>query len=194
VPTEILCESGLEKKSIYVLLTDPNVVDVWEQPPAVAYIDLDGVRREHTFDMLVTLRNGTKYAIAVKPAEIAKKHDLKAKLTHIAAQVPRNFADFVDFFTEEKGLTRDAVHDALLIHSVRRNASRDADETLKAIVATLSGTVSVRMLVAASGLEGQGFRAVVRLIDEGTLRIVGRRRIGYDTIVARATSNLGRLP
>lgn len=191
VPTMIVCESDLERKAVYVLLADPDVVELREQPPAIEYIDRQGVKRTHTFDMVVTRRDGSRIAVAVKPSHRAERSGLRATLALIAAQMPRHFADGVQLLTEQQ-LHRDAVHDALLIHTMRRRPNPAHDEQLRALVAQLAGQATVRSLVAASGLGSHGFGSVVRLIAEGTLAIIGRRRIGYDTVVRPVSLGEGR--
>ena len=193
VPTMIVCESDLERKAVYVLLADPDVIELREQPPAVAYVDQQGVKRTHTFDMVVTRRDGSRIAVAVKPSCRAERSGLRATLALIAAQMPRHFADGVQLLTERQ-LHRDAVHDALLIHTMRRRPNPVHDEQLRALVAGLSGRTTVRSLVAASGLGAHGFGSVVRLIAAGTLAIIGRPRIGYDTVVRPVSPDEERRP
>jgi hypothetical protein len=184
-PRRIYCESGLEEKAAYSLLADPNVVDLWEQPAAVEYVDEYGKKRRHTFDFVVLLKDGTRIAIQVKPWKRSEKW--RAILARIAAQMPRRFADFVLLLTE-RDLPRDLVHNSVLIHAVRRDPPRGYDEQLREIVATLNGSVKVADLVKHSGLEGRGFRAVVRLIANGELIVHGNGRIDYGTSVSRAAT------
>jgi hypothetical protein len=184
-PRRIYCESGLEEKTAYVLHAHPNFADLWEQPSAVKYIDHHGKKRRHTFDFLLLLKNGTRIAIQVKPSKRSAKW--KPILERIAAQMPRRFADYVLLLTE-KDLPRNDVYNAMLIHAVRRDPPRGVDERLREIVMTLNGSVRIADLVKHSGLEGRGFRAVVRLIANGELRVHGGGRIDYGTSVSRAAT------
>jgi hypothetical protein len=175
----------VEEKTAYVLHAHPDFADLWEQPSAVKYIDEHGKKRRHIFDFLLLLKNGTRIAIQVKP----KKRSAKWKpiLERIAAQIPRQFADYVLLLTEQD-LPRSDVYNAMLIHAVRRDPPRGYDERLREIVATLNGSVRIADLVKHSGLAGHGFRAAVRLIANGELRVHGCGRIDYGTSVSRAAT------
>jgi hypothetical protein len=181
-PRRIYCEGGLEEKTAYVLLAHPDFADLWEQPPAVEYIDECGIRRRHTFDFLLLLKSGTKIAIQVKPSKFEAKWQPIIRM--IAGQMSPKFADFALLLTEEK-LGPDLVHNAMLIHAVRRDPPRGYDEQLRSIVRTLNGHVTIANLVECSGLEGNAFRAIVRLVANGELAAHGDGRIDYGTMVSR---------
>ena len=178
---EIMCESGLERKAALFLLTHPQVADLREQPQAVRWTDAAEIDRRHTFDFLATLVDGRKVAVAVKPRVKAQRRRLPETLAVIAGQVAPTFADGVLLITEAD-LPRDTVHNAALLHHARRGADPDADLAVGRLV-TEAGQGTVGGLVAASGLEGAGFRAVMRLIASGTIRIPAAARIAYDTPV-----------
>ena len=182
-PRRIYCEGGIEEKAVYFFLAHKNVAEVREQPRAVTYVDETGKRRRHTFDLLVVLKSGRKIAYQVKPAKYEAKWRPIIKL--IASQMPRKFADAADLLTE-KDLHSDAVHNAMLIHAVRRDPPGEPDARMREIVAGLNGSARIGDLVAHSGLEGRGFRAIVRLIANGELHMCGRGRIGYATLVSRS--------
>ena len=191
VPTVMYMESGLEKKAVYCMLADEDVVDVQEQPPAIDYVDVDGKTVSHTWDARVTLRCGTRILVAIKPEKIALKLGLRQTIEHYAAQTPRSFADKAVLITGEK-LPRDLVHDALLIHSVRRDPDRPADDAVRHFVNGLAGSVTIGTIVRATGAGAAAFRAAVRLIAEGTLSVVGPGRITYSTRVSARSSIPGR--
>ncbi|MCJ2082488.1 hypothetical protein [Methylobacterium sp. J-090] len=189
VPRIVTYESDIERRVLLVLLARPDVVEVTEQVEPVRFLDEDGLPRKHYFDFKAVRRNGDRGLIAVKKLEWIERHpEFEDQLRLIAAQVPRSVADRVILMTDADA-SRSAVHDAKLIHSVRADGATDYDASVRDIVSTLIGTTTVGCLVAASGLEGRGFRAVVRLIDDGTLRVVDHSRIGYETRVA-LVSNL----
>ncbi|POR42180.1 hypothetical protein CRT23_15005 [Methylobacterium sp. V23] len=182
-PRIINYESNAERRVLLVLLARPDVVDVREQVEPVRFVDADGKARGHTFDFKVLRRNGQTTLIAVKQSQWVERHpEFQETLACIAAQVPRSIADRVVLMTELDA-SRDAVHNAKLIHSVRADGTESHVDALRKITASLIGTTTVGSLVAASGLFGLGFRAVVRLIDDGTLRVVGTTRIDYGTKV-----------
>jgi len=181
-PREIMCESGLEKKAGHFLLTHPQVADLREQPPAVKWIDASGIEHRYTFDFLVTLHGGWTIAVAVKPLAKAERQRLKETLAVIAGQLAPGFADGVLLITDAD-LPRDVVHNSALLHHARRGADDTHDTVVEELLA-LAGTSTIGGLVAASGLGGAGFRAIVRLIARGTIEVVGNARIGYDTFIA----------
>ena len=182
-PRLIRCESNLEAKAAYVLLARPDVVDVSEQPEAVAYLDEDGCQRHHTFDFLVTRVDGTRIAVAVKPAKVARRRNLHAMLGRVAAQMSRAFADAVLLLTDED-LPAHLVQNAMLVHAARRGRCAEHDGRVAEFVRSLNGRITVGTLVEALGLAGDGFRAVVRAIGDGLLDLVGGGCIDYDTLVS----------
>lgn len=184
-PRRVRVESNIELKAAHVLLARPDVVHFREQAEPVFFVDGEGADSWHYFDFVVTLDTGEKVAIAVRPHERALRHDLDGTLRAIAAQMDPTVADRVVHMSEQH-LPRDLVEDAKLLRAVRRDNRPEDDHAVAAIVATLNGVVSVGGLVRASGLHGRGFRAVVRLIGDGVLAIVGPRGITYATRVARA--------
>lgn len=185
-PRRVMVESNVELKAVHVLLARHDVVHLREQAEPVSYVDAEGVDRLHFFDFVATLDTGEKVAVAVRPHERALRHDLDGTLRQIAAQMDATVADRVVHMSE-RHLPRDLVEDAKLLRAVRRDNRPDDDKAVAAIVATLNGVVTVDGLVRASGLDGRGFRAVVRLIGDGVLSIVGARGITYATRVVRAS-------
>lgn len=183
-------ESNGEAKTAHVLLARPDVVDLREQAEPVSYVDALGYPRKHYFDFVATLATGERVAIAYRPHVKARRQGLDGTLRLIAAQMGRQVADRVVHMSE-LDLPRDLVHDAKLLHAVRRDDRPEDDRKLAAIAATLQGVTTVGDLVRASGLAGRGFRAVVRLIGDGTLDIVGPRGIGYATQVVRGAKRAG---
>ena len=179
-------ESGLERKVASTVIARRDVLDLWDQPPSVRYRDEDGVMRRTTADYLATLVDGRRILIFVKPAERAERHDLEGFLKRLAPQVPRAFATDVVAMTE-KDVPRDAVARAALINAVRRTPKHPVDGLVEAMVAALHGAVPIGDLVARTGQMGGGgraFRAVVRQIDAGALRIVHGAAIDHRTVVA----------
>lgn len=191
-PRIVSYESNIERRVLLVLLARPDVIEVREQVEAVDYVDEDGVERKHWFDFLVTRRDGGKILVAVKDSKWVGRHpEFERNLPLIAARVPRTLADHVVLMTELDA-TRDRVHDARLIHSARADRRPEQDRSVRELVDSLVGTTTIGNLVAASKLEGRGFRAVVRLIAQGVLRTVGFGRIRYKTQVVLASHEGGR--
>lgn len=187
-PRRIYCEGGLEEKAAYVFVAHRDIADVEEQPAAVRFTDHNGVPSKHTFDFRLTLITGRRLAVQIKPAKFEAKWRPIVQL--IARQMPRRFADAAVLLTE-KNLHPDLVHNAMLIHAVRRDPPGSHDEQMRELAGRLKGRARIGDLVEHSGLAGRGFRAVVRLIADGKLDIAGGR-IGYDTQVFRADSGASR--
>ncbi len=175
-------ESGLELKAIEVFLARPDVVDIEEQVGPIAFVDGLGRRCERVFDLRVTLTDGSRILVSVKPEDKALGIDLDGENRTIAAQIDPAIADRI-VRVSERHLPREVVRDAQLVRMVRRDRRPDVDRVLAGIVASLQGETTVGELVRSSGLKGAAFRGVVRLVGCGTLRIVGPRGIDYATRV-----------
>jgi len=179
---EIACESALEFKFVQVALTRSDVVDIWDQPPRVNYRDSAGKLRGHTFDFLVTMADGARVAVEIKPYEKVVKYGWRALIAAIGKQNPK-FADRFILVTE-KNLPAESVYNARLFLACNRGPHEEHDEQMRALVANLNGRITIADLVAQSGLDGDGFRSLVRLISAGHLIVHGRGRIDHSTFVS----------
>lgn len=171
----ITCESLTEAMALYVVLARRGVYDIEEQLPPIAFIDVDGERRNHVFDFRVTYTDGRREAIAVKPAKLVEKHRFDATLARIAAATPRSFADRVSL-TTDASIDPIEAHNACLIHGFRR-PDLEADTKARDVVLGLVGSASLADLVAAIGMGARGLRACVRLIGSHVLELTARERI-----------------
>ena len=177
-------ESQLEYWVLLILLARWDVLDVWEQPTAVEYVDDDGVVRVHTFDFLVTLRDGTRIAIAVKPAAKVVESRIQRTVDLIAEQMSPDFAGYAQLITD-KFFTVDDQINAQLIHAVKNDFEPEDDAVVAKLIQKLRGETTIAKLVEASGIKGYGFRAVVRSIGAGQLKLIEPCVIDYDSVVAR---------
>ena len=182
-PKIIRYESNLEKRVLLVLLARRDIVDVREQIEPIAYKDEFGAKRRHWFDFLALRSDGLRVLIPVKTEDWARRHDLEGLCARIARYVPRSLADVIVPMTE-RDAPRDLVRDAELFHCVRDDDRPDHDRIVFEIASSLIGTTTVACLVEASGLGGEGFRAIARLIQAGTLRVVSRGSIDYASRVS----------
>lgn len=181
----IQCESILEGKCVMVLLVHRDIINIVEQPPAVDYFDEDVQKwRRHTFDFLVHRTDGARIALAVRVEDRIK--DLEYIVKTIAGQVI-GFADFYGIVTDAD-LPDNMVTNSQLILSARTDIDRSADDKVRAIVKTLNGTTTIGAIVAASGLQGDAFRAMVRLIDAGEVEIGRNILIDYRAFIRRPTT------
>ncbi|MDP3256714.1 hypothetical protein [Bosea sp. (in: a-proteobacteria)] len=174
---EVMCESGLERKVATVLATDPDVLDLQEQPPAVTWFDAEGNAHRHTFDFLATLRSGVRIAIPVKLLSEVKRLNFQATIDLMAPQLPRSFADAIKLITEEF-LPLDIVHNADLLKQSLRTSNPDHDELIKKLVGERRGA-TIGQIVEISRLEGFAFQAISRLIARGSVRVINNARISY---------------
>ncbi|NEU14334.1 hypothetical protein G3T14_19700 [Methylobacterium sp. BTF04] len=191
-PRRVFVESYGELSAAHTLMARSDVVHLREQAEPVDYIDDLGEPRQHFFDFIVTLADGDKVAIAYRPDESAVRKDLASTLRSIAAHMNPSVADRVVHMSE-RHLPREIVRDAKLLRAVRRDNRPEDDKAVAAIVETLLGVTTVGDLVRTSGLKGRAFRAIVRLIGDGILKIVGPHGITYATRVARYAAADGGL-
>lgn len=182
---ELLCESDLEAKAALVLMARPDCALLHEQRP-FTYLDHEGVRRTHVFDLVMTLLSGVKIAIAVKPAKIAERRGLHELLRLIAGQMDPAFAAGVLLLTDAM-LSRIDVANARLIHDSRRQPTPEIDRRVHETIETLNGATSIASIVRMASLDGhdQGFYAVVRAIGAGLIAPAEAGVINRDTLVRR---------
>lgn len=177
---EITYESSLERDLAYILLAHPDVADVQDQVP-IDYYD-NGVKRKHTIDFVATLKNGTKTAFFVKPAKRVQSSGIEETVELIREQAPKDFADHYEIRTGEH-ITRIRAENARLIHRARRTRCEEDIAIIAKVAANLCGTVTIQTLLAASLNSGNGFYAVVCLIDDRILDHVGPGLITYSSLV-----------
>jgi hypothetical protein len=155
-----------------------------DQPPPVSYRDQQGNLREHTFDFLLEMVDGSRIAVMVKPATQAQKKNSNALLRLIASQLPPDIDGAL--LMTEKSYGRNELHNAVLLHDCRREPTPRHDDVVRTIADGIQGRVAIRELVKATGLRADGFAAVVRAIGEGRLQLVdGGARIAYEALVEK---------
>lgn len=185
-PRRIVYESQMEKRAAYLFFADPSVVDVHDQPPPVIFLDADGVEKSHTFDFLVTYRDGRRVAIAVRPAERSAKLLVALKL--IAAQIPPSYANEIRLVAEVD-MPANRVFNAVLANAVRRDGPGPDDDVVLGVARTLRGTFTLGSLIATSGLAGRAYRAAARLIADGVLELVDDgQKVDYPALIRCAAA------
>lgn len=184
-------ESHLEMKAALILAVRPETAELFEQI-AFEWTDADGTRRVHYIDLVVQQKDGRWIGYAVRPAARVCPTYLK-KLARIKAQAQANgfLWDFRLFSDED--VDPDELFNARLLHSVRV-PEPNADAIARKVISGARGVVTIGSLVAETGLEGHGFRAVVRQIRSRNLHAVRRERINYATEVFRADPAATPLP
>ncbi|UGV26996.1 hypothetical protein E0H22_15645 [Rhodopseudomonas boonkerdii] len=180
-------ESRIEKYAIEALAMDPSIATVIEQAPCVEYYDHNGEWHRHTFDCLAIGTDGLRTAGAIKHSKRAAKSGIYETVRSIAAQIDRSIADRVVVMTELDFSSAERAN-AELVHEVRRHPVPAHDALVRGVVAEIIGSVTVRTIADASGLPAaDGFRAVVRALADGVLRLSSPgSRIDHETRVRRA--------
>jgi len=164
-------EAELELTFALLARMRPGVAGIAEQPPAVRYIDDDGVEHRHTFDFLVKMKNGTRGFVAVKPFARVEKTGVGRVVELTAEQISPSLADWTLLFTEQD-LSPIDLFNARAIHHARRDPWPEDDAAVAKVLARLKGEITIGELAAKSRLGGYGFDAVVRAISDGKLKLV----------------------
>lgn len=181
-PRNIVFESKLEERFLFLTLARRDVHDIWDQPPAVAYRDAAGKRRTHTFDFRIVFMSGLTAAIAIKPLARVRKRDFVADLQCIRAHVSKSFARKV-FLITDREINRWEAQNAARYHEFSRTPDPEADRVLADLLAALSGRHRIADLVGRIALDGRGYRAVFRAIYHGRLSAPRKKLVSHDTIV-----------
>lgn len=176
-------ESGLERDFILLMLARRDVASIVEQPFAVTWVDGEGRPARYTPDFLLTLTDGRRLAVEVKRADRVRRKRIDATLAAIAAQMPAGLADAVVLYTDEHFQAWEAVNAAQL-HEARKRADGEADRALSMSAERIEGQIGIGDLSAMLGLGGRGFRAILRRIFGGELRLVTPGVIGPRTLVS----------
>ena len=181
-PRKIVYESLLELKVLYLLLADPNLVDIREQFPKVKYKDQNGRSKHHVFDFLATMSDERRVAIAVKPAAIVEKSGFRTELITIRKATPLALADQVAL-TTERSFTEADVRNAEKLHEFKRTADPEADAVVNELLLKLTDPISVKEFVSQTTFEGRGFRALFRAIYSGAAKTLEQGDISYSTTI-----------
>lgn len=178
----VVYESLLELMCILLIISRGDVIDVWDQPPAIHFSRPDGSHHEHTPDYLVELADGTRFAVAVKPIEQVNRRDFDIELSYVAACMPQSYADGLVLMSEAD-FTRAQALNAQRYHEFNKTPDALADQALAAVIDQQNEPTTLELLVEQVGLAGRGFRAAFRAIIEGRLRQVAHGKIGLQTLV-----------
>lgn len=183
----VVFESKMELIFILLATTSGDVMDLWEQPPAVPYRDASGKERRHVFDFLITMADGRRFAVAVKPQERVIARGFEHELGLIRRQMPVSFADDVILFTDAHYSTADALN-ALRFHELSKQPDPEADRAISSVASSLSGALNIADLCALTGLAARAYRAAFRAIMTGKLKSLSSGPIQLSTIVMKGTA------
>ncbi len=173
---------------LYLLIANPDVEDIIEQPPAVAYVDTEGKDRSHTIDVAAKLTNGKKDAIAVKQESMVERSGINETLNHIREQRSAPWADRI-YLRTGAHMSRDAADNARLIADALRWKTADDVEAVREFARTLAGSISIRILTDMTIPAAAGMQAVLCLLAEGYLELCGTKLIDYSSQVQLRTKS-----
>lgn len=180
---ELAFESKIERDLFVVLSIREDVASIDEQSPVVTYRDSEG-NHTHTFDALVTMTDGRRIAVDVKPLARVASSGIEEIHRAIREQHGRLVAD--DFIIRTEAHVHPAdVADAELILRARREPDPAADDLVIGLVAPTGGEYRVADLVTASGLGSAAFNAIARLVGSDVLSVVGDDRLSHASRVKR---------
>lgn len=182
-PRVLSFESSVEKNAALILQTRRDIAKLEVQQPTVAWVSSDGEVRKHTFDLLATMDNGDRVAIAAKPTHLLLENDLIGTLIRISRHHLDGKADRVSFVTERFANDNDAYNASEILLSRRL---RNEEEYLIAwsLLKKLAGPVRFRALFAGAEIPAHRRTALWCLIDDQLLRPVSPgTRVEDDTLM-----------
>ncbi|WP_147385911.1 hypothetical protein [Paracoccus sp. JM45] len=181
-PRHFVFESKLEQKVFYLLSGRSDIVNIHEQSAPISYRSRQGCLKKHFPDFLVTQRCGTRLAIAVKPHRLVERTCFRDELALIRIDMPLSYAKELVLITEQSFAPCEA-RNAERFHEFRRHTDPEADAKILDLLANLNTDITIASLVASSGLEGRGFRAIFRAVYMGLASTIGKVDIRPSTVI-----------
>ncbi|MBO6510710.1 MAG: hypothetical protein JJ979_19870 [Roseibium sp.] len=168
-------ESTLERDFLTILNVRSDVKLWQEQPEPVTYVDDQGKRRKHTFDVSVHLFNGETVACDVKP----QKRLVRSGIEEVHRLIRRQHPDYADKFLirTDRHISRALVRNAELLLRARTLRDEDSIDELRRHLISMHGVYRLASLVALLNDQAAGFNAVLNLIDSRELKPVTRGSI-----------------
>ncbi|MEP3688195.1 MAG: hypothetical protein ABJN05_14005 [Sulfitobacter dubius] len=184
-------ESLLELCNLLLLNAMLNVASLQEQV-RFRYGWDEGEQKQHIFDVVATLHCGSKIAFAVKPEVRLASGRFLEEMQEIAWWVrEKNFVDDVRIMSEADVDPVD-LSNAKVFAAVRPE-DPVADKMARAVVSELphGGGKSLQELTLNTGMSARGYRALIRLLRTGYLRLQNHEIIKPQTIVVRCENDAG---
>ena len=178
-----MCGSLGEYRTRLIALAEPDTIDVIEQVGPIPWTDDQDKTHHHYIDQVVVKTDGRRLGLTDKPYRKVTS-DFEAEIAQVDAEARKVGAiDGLYLVTE---YARDPVklHNADLIRGCR-DADPEVDALALEVVEALTGTASLQDLVGEINRGPRGFRALVRLIGSGQLRMIEEQRISQATVVMR---------
>jgi len=176
-----VCGSLGEYRTRLIALSEPDTIDVLEQVGPVPWIDGTGKPHRHYIDQVVVKVDNSRLGLTDKPYRKVTPA-FEAEIAQVDAAARRmGVIDQLYLVTE---YARDPVklHNADLFRGCR-DTDPEVDALAREVVETLLGETSLQDLVAEIHRGPRGFRALVRLIRSGLLRMVLEEKISHSTLV-----------
>ncbi|ULB10227.1 hypothetical protein ORIO_09955 [Cereibacter azotoformans] len=178
-----MCGSLGEYRTRLIALAEPDTVDVIEQVGPVPWTDENGKTHGHYIDQIVVKTGNRRLGLTDKPYRRVTPA-FEAEIAQVdAAARKAGVIDRLHLVTE---YARDPVklHNADLFRGCR-DADPEVDALAAEVVAALDGEAPLQKLVGEINRGPRGFRALVRLLRSGQLRMVSEEKISHATRVAR---------
>jgi len=179
----LVFESLLELHCLRMLLCDTAVIDIWDQPPVICFLNIAGKWTRHTLDYRAEYQDGRIIGFAVKPW--SKVVDQQGNPTEFARNMARvrTAAGHEIRIVTERSFSRVQVQDAQIMHTWSRESDPHADSVVRAIIPTLRGTFPLRTIQDLSGLGGRAYGAIIRAFRDGLLVKVEPKRLDLGTLL-----------
>lgn len=181
-PRQIIYESNLERRVLLTFLARRDIVDIWDQPPAIPFSAPSGALRHHTPDFLAILDTGLRLAIAVKPWASVERLRFKDELSRVRSAMSPAYADELVLITDAD-LNDAQVRNAELLHIARQTVDPEARKVVGGVLVKLKGEQTFASILAESGLGDRGWAALICAIHAGEANVDQSRRIGSHTLV-----------
>lgn len=176
-------DSHMERQATLIIHARRETANLVEQVH-FAWVNGEKESVSHWIDLVQTRVDGMVIGYAVRPLARVSD-DYLLKLARIKEQaISQGVLDDLRLFTEEDVCPVEW-HNACQFLAVRR-PDCFADPVAADVVSQMMGVTTVEDLVAATGLAGMGFRAMVRLIRSGHLEMIRHERISHNSQVFKA--------
>lgn len=180
-------ESILERCCALLARLRPDIAEIAEQPPAITYIDDNGMPQSHVFDFKFTTTSIGRVLMAVKPRALVLKSGVDRIVELVREQLPPSVADGVGLFTEEM-LSAVDLFNAEAVNLATRDSRPEDDAALEKVLRKLKGETTIGDLAEKSKLGGYAFDAIVRAVDARKLRLVEYGKLEFDAVVTRSAN------
>ncbi|KQQ85695.1 hypothetical protein [Aureimonas sp. Leaf324] len=174
-------ESRFEELVLLLAMASEDVVAIDEQV-RIDWVDDDGEIHDYFIDLRLTLRNGRRVGVAVKPADRVESSRIEDVHRRVLARHGTSVADAFEVRTE-RDIHPDDVADARLVIHARRMPDPMADDRLDRLIPSLVGWCRLSELADAIASDGIGFCSVVRAIAARRLEVRDGERIASTCFV-----------